>query len=224
VIVAIHQPNFLPWLGYFYKMAKCDVFVLLDDVQYTKNGYINRNKIKTPKGEQWLTVPVSFRFGEPISAVSINQSADWRSTHLKTLEGNYRKALCFDQVFCQLKDIYYSQDWLSLSAFNIELIHLVASWFRIETRVVKASDLFVDGVSTTRLVNIIKAVGGDGYLSGHGAVKYQDEAMFKEAQIALLYTEFTHPVYRQPWGAFLPNLSAVDLAFNVAPPDVMDTL
>jgi len=125
MIISIHQPNFLPWIGYFYKLVRSDIFVFLDNVQYTKNSFINRNRIKTPQGALWLTVPVTFKFGQLINEVRINNQTDWRKKHLKTLEMNYRKAKFFEEVFNRIKQIYYSKDWQNLCEFNVSLMKIL---------------------------------------------------------------------------------------------------
>ena len=212
--VAIHQPNFFSWLGYFYKIGRCDTFVLLDNVQYTKNGYINRNKVKTPQGAIWVTVPVSFQFGELINQAHINNSTDWRKTHLKTLELNYRKTAFFQEIFPDLQRLYLQKDWQNLCEFNIALIKYVISYLGLERKMITASDLKAEGKSTELLVDIVKKLGGDSYLSGFGAVNYQEETIFHDAGIELRYSDFVHPKYPQAWNDFIPNLSIIDLLFN----------
>lgn len=219
IIAGIHQPNFLPWLGYFYKMAKCDDFVLLDNVQYTKNSFINRNRIKTPQGTMWLTVPVKIkgRFGRLIKDVEINNTVNWKKKHLGTLGGNYKKARFFEQIFPGLEAIYYANDWNNLCELNLRLLEWVLSMLELEKRLIRASELGVEGESTQLLINIVKEVGGNVYLSGFGGAKYQEEELFKEAGITLEYYEFEHPVYPQLWSDFIPNLSIIDLLFNCGP-------
>lgn len=219
MIVGIHQPNFLPWLGYFYKLAKSDVFVLLDNVQYTKNSFINRNRIKTPQGAKWFTVPVKIkgRFGQLIEDVEINNLVDWRKKHLGALEANYKKARFFETIFQELKTIYYTDDWSNLCELNIQLLEWVLSMLKLEKKLVRASDLNVEGESTQLLINIVKTLGGDVYLSGFGGAKYQEEKLFKEAGITLAYYEFEHPIYPQLWSDFIFNLSIIDLLFNHGP-------
>lgn len=212
--VAIHQPNFIPWLGYFYKIVRCDIFVLLDNVQYTKNSYINRNRIKTPQGAIWLTVPVRYQFGDSINQVQINNSTDWRRTHLKTLELNYRKTAFFQDVFPDVQRLYLQKDWQNLCEFNIALIEYVLSYLGLEKKLIRSSDLKTEGKSTERLVDIVRKLGGDSYLCGFGAVNYQEETIFHDAGIELIHSEFVHPKYPQVWKEFIPNLSIIDLLFN----------
>lgn len=214
MIVAIHQPNFLPWIGYFYKIYNSDVFVFLDNVQFTKNGYQNRVKIKTSQGENWLTVPVVHQFGQLTNEVRIDNSSSWRSKHLKTLEMNYRKAPYYGKVFPMIENVYMMQDWDLLSAFCINLIQIIMSYMKIDTPLVNASGLNVSGQSTDLLINIVKSVGGTMYLSGRGGSKYQDDSLFGKAGVGLQYSEFSHPTYKQLWGDFCQGLSVIDLLFN----------
>ncbi|WP_323720622.1 WbqC family protein [Acetomicrobium sp.] len=216
MIVGIHQPNFLPWLGYFYKIAQCDVFVLLDNVQYTKNSFINRNRIKTPRGADWLTVPVIIkgRFGQLIRDVEVNGTVDWRKKHLRTLEINYRKAKYFEPIFEGLMAIYLANDWENLCELNIRLLNWTLSILGLKKQLVLASSLHVDGESTQLLIDIIKKLGGHEYISGFGGAHYQEEELFEKAGIMLTYYDFKHPVYPQLWTGFIHNLSIIDLLFN----------
>lgn len=214
MIVAIHQPNFLPWIGYFYKIAKSDIFVFLDNVQYTKNNFINRNKIKTPQGVIWLTIPISFKFGQLINEVKINNKTDWREKHLKTLEMNYKRASSYEDVFKIIKGAYYLKDWQNLSDFNINLIKTIISYLGLNKPIIKSSSLDVQGKSTKLLIQLVKKVEGNVYLSGLGGAKYQEEELFKKEGIKLAYYNFAYPIYKQLWSKFIPNLSVIDLFFN----------
>ena len=226
MIVSIHQPNFLPWIGFFSKVLQSDVFVLLDNVQYTKNSFINRNRIKTPQGVKWLTVPVrtKARFGQLIKEVEINKNVDWRQQHLKTLEMCYKRSKFFGLIFKNITDIYYKCSWSNLAVFNIELLNWLFSLLEINTKIILASQLNVKGKGTDLLINIVKAVNGDTYLSGFGGVNYQNEELFKINGIKLRYYEFSHPIYPQLWGDFVPNLSIIDLLFNCGPSFSRDIL
>ncbi len=217
--IAIHQPNFLPWLGYFYKIANADLFVLLDDVQYTKNSFINRNKIKTPNGSMWLTIPVitSDKFGQKINEVEIKEPIKTANKILNTLKANYSRAEHFKVFFPEFESIinrYYN----SLSILNTELILWVCRVLEINTKIISSSKLNVSSnEGTFRLVEICKSIGADTYLSGFGGNKYQDENIFLQNNISLKISEFKHPAYTQLWGNFEFNLSVVDLIFNCGP-------
>jgi hypothetical protein len=213
-IIAIHQPNFLPWIGFFYKMLKSDVFVFLDNVQFSKNSYQNRVKIKSSQGAMWLTVPVLHKFGQLTKEVKINNREQWREKHLKTLELNYKKASFFKPVFELLREIYFKEEWELLVDFNIELIFSISKFLEIETEMIRATSLNVSGKSTDLLINIAKELNASIYLSGKGGANYQDEKKFRANGIELKYSDFTHPVYPQLWGEFIEGLSIIDLLFN----------
>lgn len=216
--VAIHQPNYLPWIGYFHKMINCDLFVFLDDALYNKGSVINRNKVRTPHGWQYLTVPVKSRniLRKKICEVEIYNGTDWGKKHFKTLYYCYRRA----QYFSRYKPFFerlYDRKWNKLAQLNEEIIYYLAEQFGVETRFVKASDFNVEGFGVERIINICKDLGADVYYSGIGAKAYQDEGIFAEEGIKLVYQDFKHPVYKQLFGEFIPKMSVVDLLFNCGP-------
>jgi hypothetical protein len=213
-IVAIHQPNFLPWLGFFYKMLKSDIFVFLDNVQFSKNSFQNRVKIKSSQGAIWLTVPILHNFGQLTKDVRINNKEPWREKHLKTFEMNYKRAAYFKPFFELLQEIYFKKEWELLVDFNTELISHISKFLGIKTETIRASSLNVSGKSTDLLINIVKELNGSIYLSGKGGANYQDEKKFKNNGIELRYSDFKHPTYPQLWGEFIEGLSIVDLLFN----------
>ena len=218
MIVAIHQPNYIPWLGYFYKIAHCDMFVLLDDAQYTKNSFINRNRIKTPTGEQWLTIPVrtAGRFGGAISQITTELSQRWPAKHLNSLHANYRRAPYFEEVIALLEPVYrtVTQDTL-LANFNGALIQVVATYMGVTTPIVRSSELGVETQSTERLVDITQTLAASEYLSGKGGMTYQDETMFAEHGIRLTYSDYASEPYPQLWSEFLPGMSVIDALMNM---------
>jgi len=213
-IIAIHQPNFLPWLGYFYKIYKSDIFVFLDNVQFTKNSCQNRVKIKSSQGSIWLTEPVLHNFGQLTNEVKLNNKERWIDKHLKTLEMNYKRAKYFKEIYNLLAEIYLSKDWKYMSELNITFIESISNYLGIKRKFLLASSLNVSGNSTDLLIEIIKKVGGGIYLSGKGGMKYQDEEKFSQNNIKLVYSDFKHPVYPQLWGEFIEGLSIIDLLFN----------
>jgi len=213
-IVSIHQPNFIPWLGFFYKIKKSDIFVFLDNVQFSKNSYQNRVKIKSSQGAIWLTVPVMQSFGQLTQDVKINNKEPWREKHLKTIEMNYKRSKYFKPVYELLNQVYYKKEWDLLTELNIEFINKISQYLSIETKTIRSSSLNVDGKSTDLLINIIKELHCSTYFSGKGAVNYQDENKYKENDITLVYTNFRHPVYPQLWNEFVEGLSIIDMLFN----------
>ena len=210
--VAIHQPQYLPWLGYFDKMDQSDVFVLLDDVQYKKNEWQNRNKIRNSEGWQWITVPVLYDFGQKIREVKIDTGSNWREKHIKSIELNYSKAPYFDKYFSFFKDSL-EKEWLSLSELNTHFIGFFKKTLGIETELVKSSDLDVKTSSTERLVDICKLLKAEVYLSGAGGEEYLDAEMFNKSGIRLEFQAYEHPRYEQAYEGFEPYMSVADLLF-----------
>jgi len=215
MIVAIHQPVYLPWLGFFHKMRSSDVFVFLDDVPFSKNSVENRNLIKTPQGKLWLTVPVRTvgRYGQLIRDVEIDNSQNWAEKHWKSLSMNYRKAR-FYSTHAPFFETLYSKDWSKLMHLSIEITDYMAGSFGIANKTLLSSSLGVEGTGTQRLVNICKKLGADTYLSGTGAKAYQDDSLFHEAKIRVVYQQFVVEPYPQLYGRFIPNLSGVDYLMN----------
>jgi hypothetical protein len=216
-VVAIHQPQYLPWLGYFDKLARCEVFCLLDTVQYKKNEFQNRNRIKTADGWQWLTVPVTYRFPQRIEEVGVNQTVDWQRKHLQALRTNYSKAPYFGTYIARFEE-FYQQSYELLTEVNVECIRLLMDLLGLERKVVLSSSLQVETEDPTlRLVEICQALDGDTYLSGRDGAKYMDLDTFHSHQLELAFQDFNHPEYPQCYGPFEPNLSVVDLLFNCGP-------
>lgn len=215
VIVAIHQPNYAPWLGFFAKLARADVFVLLDDAQYTKNSYINRVQIDAGATARWLTVPVSYTFGDPISRV---RTADpgWTRSHCDTLRTHYATAPAFTAVWPWLVEHYATLPRGELAASNRALLEALAAKLGLSPRYRLASELGSSDIKGDgRLVALVRACGGTAYLSGRGGAKYQDPARFAEAGIPLVYSDFVHPVYQQGHANFLAGLSILDALFRL---------
>ncbi|HHP7241116.1 MAG TPA: WbqC family protein [Cyclobacteriaceae bacterium] len=214
--VSIHQPNFIPWIGYFYKISKSDTFVLLDNVQYTKNSFINRNRIKTPQGVNWLTIPVkqSGKSKQYIFETEIVNPEKSLSKIIKSVEQNYKKSKYFDVYFDPFCDILGRHPSL-LSELNKELIIWVAQEFNMGGKIMLASEIIEEfDDATERLIAACKSLGADAYYSGFGGGDYQDEQLFHKNGIKLVYSSFNHPTYNQLWGDFEKNLSIIDLIFN----------
>lgn len=218
MIVAVHQPQFLPWLGYFHKMMMADAFCLLDDVQFKKNEWQNRNRIKTAQGWQWLTVPVKYRFPEKINEVSINDAVNWRRKHLESIKYSYQKSKYFCKNFDCLEKAY-KKEWESISAINHHLIVEIRKILDIQDKpMIRASAIpRLSENPTQRLVDICRGMGGDTYLSGADGPKYMDMEKFKKNGIKVMVQDFQHPVYPQQHGAFQSHLSIIDLLFNCGP-------
>lgn len=213
MIVSIHQPHFLPWLGFFEKVDRSDVFILLDNVQFEKNGWQNRNRIKGANGWQWLTVPVYQRFPQTIAETMINNTVDWRRKHWNAIVSNYSRAPYFHELRPPFEEAY-RRSWDGLVDLNIHLLTVVFDLLGLHRRVCLASEYAASQTPSERLADLCAAVGGDVYLAGEGGHDYLDISTFEEKGIRVEFQQFQHPVYPQLFGAFEAHLSVIDLLFN----------
>lgn len=213
MMVTIHQPCYLPYLGVFHKIWKADAFVFLDDAQYS-NGYVFEwNRIKTPQGECRLKVPLHKEFGQTLLEVAPNDSLRWQDKHIRTVEMNYKKAPYFRELFSVYEEIVRKRHD-NLAQLNIELMNFFLLWFGLQKKAYYASDWRLESRSEARVIEICKRLGADAYLSGTGGRNYQNEEHFKEAGIKLVYQEWEPLEYRQLWGEFRPYMSVLDYAMN----------
>lgn len=211
--VSIHQPCYIPYLGIFYKIWQSDVFVFLDDAQYS-NGYVfDWNRIKTPQGECRLKVPTARIFGQKLTEVAPKDFLGWKDKHLKTIRMNYRKAPHFSEVFSDFSDCILSE-YGSLAELNMATMKLFVDKFGWEIPVFRSSDMRLSSRAEARVIEIVQRVGGEIYLSGSGGRNYQSEEHFTNAGIKLVYSDFRPLEYRQQWGDFLPNMSVLDFCMN----------
>jgi hypothetical protein len=218
MIAAIHQPNYLPWLGYFYKMLKSDVFILVDNCQYIPRSYINRTRVKSVLGSEWMTIPIHSKGCrlQIIRDVRIVSPVNCFAEHQKTLWHRYGKAGQLDEYWPRLVRVYGGA-FEKLCDLNVAFIKEICSILKIKTKIHLASEFPCGGTQTVRLVELCKAVNADTYLSGAGGRSYQDEELFKTEGIELRYSDFVHPCYEQRFGPFVEGLSIVDLLFNCGP-------
>lgn len=215
MILAVHQPQYIPWLGYFHKIAKCDLFVFLDDVQYKKREFQNRNKIVTPDGPQWLTLPVITKghYTQNIKDVLLDSTEDWTKNHFKSIEHNYHKAAHYAEHSSFLTELY-SKKWEKLIDVSMEFIKYSLNYLAIQTPWKMSSEYNVTETSTARIIELCKKTGADTYLSGAGGKDYMDEELFKHNGIKLVFQDFKHPEYKQTQSKFEPYMSTVDLFLN----------
>lgn len=217
MLVAIHQPHYLPWLRYVEKVARADAFILLDDVHFTKNGWQNRNRIKTANGPALLTVPVYQKVGQRLHEVRINNETRWREKHRRSIEQAYARAPYFADLMPGL-DAIYADDCDRLVDLTDRMLRFFLETMNIATPIQRATDLAVPGEATDRLVNLVRAVGGDRYYSGAYALEvYLDADALAQAGIALELQQWHAPVYPQPHGEFAADLSVLDLLMNCGP-------
>lgn len=220
MILAVHQPNFMPWQGYFRKMKDCDVFVLMDTVQFVKRHICNRNKIKNSQGvAQWLGVSVSSDKGRDVSflELELDYTQKWQSKALNSIKHAYGKTDYFDDYYPRIEEILLTE-FPNLAALNIHLIELFREILEINTPLKRMSGMPPDlGSKSEQIIKICQIVGADQYLSGQGAKKYNDQEAFDKAGIKLLYQEYEPPQYSQLGTDFVSHLSVLDLIFNQGP-------
>jgi hypothetical protein len=214
-VVAIHQPNFLPWLGFFDKLARADVFVLLDGVQFprtSKGTWINRVKLLVGGVARWVTVPIVRSGGSTLTIehVRIDDSQPWRSKLARTIELNYRRASAFAEVFPLVSELVETPDE-RIAGFNERNVRRLAEVLELDTgKFVRSSELDAESQSTELLIELTLAVGGTAYMPGADAYRYQEDDKFAARGIELVPQAFVHPAYPQGVEPFVPGLSVVD--------------
>ncbi len=211
--VGIHQPDYIPWLGLFYKMWKSDVFIHLDDAQYSNQAAHNFNVIKTPQGELRLKFPVEQHLGDLINAVRPKDELKWKEKHLKSIEMNYLKAKYFKDTFPEIKEIYMG-GYKNVADLNITINTFIAEKFGIKPDFLRSSAIPTHTTREQRVIDLCVAVGGDEYISGNGARVYQTEDHFTSQGLKLTYLDYKPIEYPQQWGEFLPCMSVIDYIFN----------
>lgn len=220
-IVAAHQPHYMPWLGYLDKMAKADLFVVMDDLQYEAQNFQNRQRIKLHNGAQWVTVPLERGSqGDRICDKKIDNSGSarqhWQRRTWMTLENNYRRAPHFAKYADELRAVY-AQTWVSLLELDMHMLGLARKWFEIKTPIIRASSLGLSGHKTGRIIDLCRKLGARCYLSGGGgSTGYLNVEQMGRAGIGLIWQHFEHPRYPQRYGevGFVSHLSFLDILFN----------
>lgn len=214
-VVAIHQPDYIPWLGFYYKMAHCDTFIYLDDAQYSNEADHNVNSIKTPQGEFRLKVPVEQHLGDLIRDVRTRDELRWKEKHLKTIRMNYGKARYFADVFPGFSEVIERHSG-SIADLNIAINRFICDGFGITPDILRSSGMNCDTVREQRVIDLTLAAGGDEYLSGNGARAYQTEEHFTRQGVKLTYLKYKPIEYPQVWPkvGFLPCMSVLDYIFN----------
>ena len=218
MIISIHQPNYLPYLGFFDKIIKSDIFVVYDDAQFNKKDYHHRNKIRIHDGWKWLTVPV-VNEEKPINEITIKNEqeqnkAHWARVHFKEIQANYSKTEYFSTYEKELKEIYESR-YDRLVDLNISIIKFLMKAFDIHKKIVYSSEFGFKSKSSQKNLDIVDALGGDVYLSGSGGCNYLDTSLFSAKGIRVEYQDFKHPLYKQRFESFVPNMASIDALFNI---------
>ena len=217
--IAIVQSNYIPWKGYFDLMRSVDEFVLLDDVQYTRRDWRNRNRIKTARGAVWLTIPVraAGHYLSPIKDMTVSDRS-WGIRHWKTISANYAKSRYFDEYADRFETLYLDDRETHLSRINRNWLEAIAAILGIRTKLSWSMDYAHRPGATQRLVSICQQAGAHTYVSGPAARAYLDEALFRAVGIQVQYFDYRdYPEYRQLFPPFDHFVSAIDLIFNEGP-------
>ena len=213
-VVAIHQPEYLPWLGFFKKMMNVELFVFLDDVQFRKKGWQNRNRIRINDGTALLSIPVHTHSYPKINEVTIDNEKNWSIRHKKSILYNYARAPYFDEIKDFIESIF-EKKFQYLVDLNTEIIKFVMNELEIKSKIVFSSELEISKKGSDRVLDICKAVGADHYITGtFWAESNLRVEEFKKSNIDIEFQKFQHPIYKQIHGEFIPEMSIIDLLFN----------
>ena len=214
----ILQSNYIPWKGYFHLIQKADYFVFLDTAQYTKRDWRNRNKIKTPSGLKWLSVPNNGTQSKKINEVIIDNSTKWYEKHFQTLMNNYKNCKYLDDYYDFLQTVYIKTKWYNLSEMNQFLIKEISKFLGIETIFCNSSDFDLKDGKNEKIISILKQLQANHYITGTSAKSYIDISLFEAEGITVEFMNYPdYPTYKQPWGRFEHNVSVPDLLFCEGP-------
>ena len=220
MVVAIHQPNFIPWLGFFSKINKSDKFIFLDDAQFPKKGgtWTNRALVAGNNNKNWLTVPIERNFSgvKNINEIKILNNEIWKKKMLKTIENLYSKSFFFETIFDPLRNII-TYNFQNLFELNFEILIWLFDLLKIDrSKIYLSSSLKINSISSQRLIDLTKSIGGTTYLSGDGSTSYIDETLFEAHKISLMFMNYEHPNYTQISNkSFSTGLSILDCLFNI---------
>jgi WbqC-like protein family len=215
--VAIHQPQYFPYGGFFQKVSLSDLYVIMDDAQYDKR-FTNRNRIIAPNGPIWISVPINKKQKfSPNLEVEINNEMAWRDLHWRRLQLSYNNSRFF-HLYKGYFEQLYKKEWKMLFDIDLETLRQVISWLGLKTEIILESELGVKSKSTQRLVDVCKAVGADTYVAGSGSKRYMEESLFSKNDLHLEYQNWVPIEYQQHLAKeFVPNLSIIDLLANMGP-------
>lgn len=215
MIISIHQPDYIPYLGYYYKISKSNKFVFLEDCQFSNDNMHNWNRIKTSQGECKLKIPVNYFFGDSINKVKTRDELNWKEKHLKTIKMNYSRSEYFNIIFPKFEEILL-RDYDNLADLNIAISTWIIHEFGFKVEIFRSSNMNINTLHEERVIDICNLLNGNVYLSGNGAKAYQIEEHFIKKGVKLIYTDYNPILYKQMWGknGFLKNLSILDYIFN----------
>jgi len=215
--VAIHQPQYFPYPGFFHKLSLADVFVIMDNAQYDKR-FTNRNKIISTSGWTWITIPINKEHKFlPNRLVEINNDSPWKQLHWKKIHVSYANAKFF-HLYSDYIQSLYMRDWKYLFDLDFETLKQIVEWLGLKIRIIRESELIVEGKATERLISICKTIGADTYISGRGGGSYVDEKLCEKNNLRLEYQNYLPQRYHQNLSkSFIPDLSILDMLVNVGP-------
>jgi len=211
--IAIHQPNYIPWLGYFFKIHQADCFVFLDDAQYSTSGMHNYHYLKTENGSQRIKIPVHQSLGDKINEVKLKNDQGWNKKHLELIKNNYQMAEYFEEVFADLETLL-NEEHEYLYTMNISILKFLCNKLGIETELLNSSALNIHTVREERIIDICHALEANIYYSGTGARAYQSEGNFLQKGIELRYSEYKVFEYKQQYQGSQSNVSIIDFLMN----------
>lgn len=219
MIISTNQPYFCPFPGFFYKIHLCDVFVILDGVQFPRGTtWLSRNRFKNDQGTLWITVPV-WKKGlglQNINEVKICHEGRWQRKHAESLRTAYAHTPYFEEHLEFVLEVFSSK-YDNILDLNLRIIEYLAELLNIRTKIMLLSDLGLESQGSRLLVEICQTLGGTQFLAQSAAAKYLDEGLFEAAGTQVDYFKYPALIYPQLWGGFIPNLSAFDLIFNCGP-------
>jgi len=212
--VVIHQPDFIPYLGFFHRLLQADLFIILDDVQFLREGWHHRDKIKTQNSAKWHTLKIKKApLGTTIKDIVLLEDTKWKKDNLNQIKENYKKAIYFDEIYPFLEILYSSNDKFLIDV-NLKSIEMLNNFFDIKIQTVLSSSFNIDSKANELVVELLQKVNATHYISGVGAKDYFQAEPFNNAEIEVVWQDFNHPVYPQLHGEFIPYLSSIDLLFN----------
>lgn len=213
-IISAHQPAFFPWLGLFHKILLCDEFVVMDDVQFEKNSFINRNKIKQGNTDTWLTIPVITKDYKNKRIKDIEIANDiWKVKHLKTIEQLFSKSPYFNEIKPIIDEIYALQSRYLVDYTNLMLVKII-EYLKINTKVTFASDLSIQSKKLDYVIELTKKTSGNVFVFGALGKDYADKEILLQNRITPYFQDYSHPQYKQLGAEFIPYMSILDLLFN----------
>ena len=215
MILTAHQPAYLPWLGYFEKIMRSDVYIYMDAVQFERASFINRNKIKTSNGPIWLTVPVFSKGHRDTTMVNmkINNELNWQKKHFESICNNYKRAPYFKEIISKIAP-FYEQEYDLFCDFCYEYTEFWFNELGMKTKPIRMKDMSVVGYKSELIINMCKLMKADTYISGALGKNYIDNEVFEKNNIEVIYQDYHPNEYPQLWGDFVPNISILDFVMN----------